>query len=237
MGIIFTAYIATDLEGNTVVVFRGTDPSNIMQWLINADIIPIRYGVGEVHSGFHKNTIVALDDIVPYLIQTTKGIYLTGHSLGGAMAVLFGTILSYEPRYKEIADRIISIYTFGQPAVGTNVFNQNHLQYPLHHHIFGTDPVPSIWSDITSFQHPVLSMMYTERTYNTQDKTWSIRLTETVSPPRTYPIITLAQIVFSYIHSRLPRMFQLPYAYGVSIEDHSPYGYMNAFNDVIQHSI
>lgn len=44
-------------------------------------------------------------------------LFITGHSLGGALAALYAIMLYYTGR-TEIADRIGAVYTFGQPRVG-----------------------------------------------------------------------------------------------------------------------
>ena len=52
-------YIATDERRNaTVIVFRGTQPSSIKNWLDNIDTVKVKYPLCdtkcEVHKGFYK---------------------------------------------------------------------------------------------------------------------------------------------------------------------------------------
>jgi hypothetical protein len=75
-----------------------------------------------VHAGF----LAAVDAVLPGLVarllpdnrdkRTLKPILLTGHSLGGALAVLCGFFLIRENF------PVHSLYTFGQPRVGNRPF-------------------------------------------------------------------------------------------------------------------
>jgi hypothetical protein len=70
-----------------------------------------------VHPGFTK----ALQSVWQSLQNklgsiNSKPIWLTGHSLGGAIATLLA--------YQLPAERIAALYTFGSPCVGTSVFAQ-----------------------------------------------------------------------------------------------------------------
>ncbi|MGH9283268.1 MAG: lipase family protein, partial [Acidimicrobiales bacterium] len=45
-------------------------------------------------------------------------LYLTGHSLGGALAALLGIMVATEPEYRAFAQQLRAIYSYGQPMVG-----------------------------------------------------------------------------------------------------------------------
>ena len=49
--------------------------------------------------------------------QTTR-LFLTGHSLGGALAVLAGAVLQFETNRS-----VTGVYTYGQPRVGDPDFS------------------------------------------------------------------------------------------------------------------
>ncbi|MFT2098772.1 lipase family protein [Marinomonas sp. 2405UD66-6] len=67
----------------------------------------------KLHQGFSGGAKAVYDDIKPYL-SIDKPIHLTGHSLGGAIAVVLGMYLTQEGYQVE------QVITFGQPKV-TNV--------------------------------------------------------------------------------------------------------------------
>ncbi|MCP2258891.1 Lipase (class 3) [Streptoalloteichus tenebrarius] len=96
--------------------FRGTEPAKIKDWLsdVNTPPSPGYGGKGYVHHGFGA----ALQSIYPQVRQALEDlrdqdqtIWFTGHSLGGALAMLAAARLYFEkPNLR--AD---GIYTFGQP--------------------------------------------------------------------------------------------------------------------------
>jgi hypothetical protein len=85
-------------------------------------------------------------------------LFVTGHSLGGALAVLYGVMLYYNGE-TEITDRLAAIYTFGQPRVGDKNFKK-YAECKLDEHrykrvVYCNDFVPRVPFDnnLFGFKH------------------------------------------------------------------------------------
>ena len=125
------SYTIKQSDGVTIIVFRGT--ANLKNVGTDIDLRPFKDDELDayIHRGFRDAAMFTLDDIKKnYKIEKT--VYLTGHSLGGAIAQIIGLWLDNDG-YN------VQIYTFGSPKVSTTFFgNQpNHYRVTLRN-----DPVP-----------------------------------------------------------------------------------------------
>lgn len=121
---------AYTLGGQDMIItaFRGTEPTNLRDWLSDATTPPwpAPGGKGYIHHGFGE----ALQSIWPQVRAAIdefhdngQSVWFTGHSLGGALAMLAGARLHFEDPHLTPA----GVYTFGQPRTCdrllTNEFN------------------------------------------------------------------------------------------------------------------
>ncbi|MFN0019475.1 MAG: lipase family protein [Pirellulaceae bacterium] len=98
-----------------VIAFRGTNQDQLADWLADANIRSDKVADGNIHQGFH----LATRDMLPELVQAVKDqggerkkVWVTGHSLGGAMALVF----TYDC-IKSADIKPVGLVTFGQPLV------------------------------------------------------------------------------------------------------------------------
>jgi hypothetical protein len=83
--------------------------------------------VGNVHSGFANSLRDSWAESIRKLLKkagagTRRTLWITGHSLGGALAVLAGGACAYDP---DTLLPVNGLYTFGQPRIGLHDFCNN----------------------------------------------------------------------------------------------------------------
>ena len=110
-----------------IVAFRGTQPNRPMDWFVDfrATSSPWDHNAGKVHSGFYDalrkvwGVALANGEVLPKRLvnQGSKTIWITGHSLGGALAELCAAQTVFVSNIP-----VQGVYTFGQPRVGSKDF-------------------------------------------------------------------------------------------------------------------
>ncbi|RWV91164.1 hypothetical protein GW17_00046571 [Ensete ventricosum] len=183
------AFVFNDKSADTeliVVAFRGTEPFDAVQWCTDFDFswyeIP---NVGKVHGGFmkalglqkkhgfpkdlpqssEKRPSYAYYDLREKLREVLRRkekakFLVTGHSLGGALAILFPSILALHGE-EWLLSRLEGVYTFGQPRVGDLKFGEfveQHLDKPkkrYFRYVYCNDIVPRVPYDDSAllFKH------------------------------------------------------------------------------------
>ena len=137
-------YIArTDVA--TIIAFGGTDPVRIADWVTDFTFFQTAEGI---HRGF-ENGVEAiweqLTALVPPRLNATGRLYVAGHSLGAALAVIAAERLVRENRVP--ADQMAGIYTFGMPRVGDRDFAARYealLGTKTFRLAYGDDIVPTV---------------------------------------------------------------------------------------------
>ncbi|KAF3320658.1 Lipase [Carex littledalei] len=154
-----------------VVAFCGTKPFNALQWCTDFDFswyeIP---GIGKIHGGFLKALGLQMNmgwptniqqegkpiayyvirDKLRQVLEKNKNakFLVTGHSLGGALAILFPSILAVNEEM-DLLKRLEGVYTFGQPRVGNDKFGafvKSHLDTEKTYlrYVYSNDIVPRV---------------------------------------------------------------------------------------------
>lgn len=106
-------------EEHCIVSFRGS--LSAVDWINNALIQLVPWaGEGAVHEGFKSALDCVWDSLLAQIKASSEGkkLWFTGHSLGGALALLAAV------RMRVVAGRKADgIYTFGMPKVGNAAFS------------------------------------------------------------------------------------------------------------------
>lgn len=177
MGI--NAGIIGHVDDGIIITFRGTRSKfnngigdftqSVLDWrntLSSKKVCFRPFGNGKVFKSFF-NSLNSIIDIVDKTISlipensTNFKIYITGHSKGGVMAVLFLRILEYKLYEKAIKMPETRITTFGTPKIGTKPFkieydnfleklNIKYNRYESFYDIFPHIPLPSNEKNILS---------------------------------------------------------------------------------------
>ncbi|KAA0064391.1 triacylglycerol lipase [Cucumis melo var. makuwa] len=142
------AFQNTANDPNVIVVaFRGS--SELGDWLVDFNVSWYNIeGIGHIHYGFmqalglqndgidwpkelpsrpdnHQFAYYTLRQVLRDVVKANDKarFIITGHSLGGALATLFVTILAFHGE-SALLKRLQAIYTFGQPRAGDRNFAQ-----------------------------------------------------------------------------------------------------------------
>jgi predicted lipase len=150
------------------VSMRGTQ--QLYDWLVNINAMKSRpYPNNDIdiffHKGFHKAATSCINEIFSEITtryeEETK-IYVTGHSLGGALAAILHGLWNEDPygnrffSHKRINNhfRTISCYVFGMPRYG-NFHAMEHFASP--YHIYNqADIVPTIPSKLFGYEDSLI---------------------------------------------------------------------------------
>jgi len=133
-------FVASNDE-DLVVAFRGTEPNRIEDWLTDLcyEYFERPVGGGSVHGGFWRAWLAVKSEVVDAVKSQRKmkqNVWVTGHSLGGALACLAGADLP-------AAHKPVSIHTFGGPRVGSPEYAKG-FKLSLARYVNNTDIVPHV---------------------------------------------------------------------------------------------
>ncbi|MCP3887250.1 MAG: lipase family protein [Desulfobulbaceae bacterium] len=121
------AFVVGD-KNKIIVSFRGTE-GKFKDWATDVNLVKTSWTnshpVGEVHSGFYGALKSVWEDMFAEIMNlrtNNQSIWLTGHSLGAALATLAAATLQLQ--HSNIT--INGVYTFGQPRLGDHKFSKNY---------------------------------------------------------------------------------------------------------------
>src|SRR6266496_1461246 len=131
-----------------VLAFRGTELTKFEDVKIDAMASTVSVLQGKVHAGFRVAYESVAKDIEESVLQLKEmPLYITGHSLGAALATVATQTLEHNPHIREV---IAACYTFGSPRVGNSHYDIE-FKSPIYRVVNTTDIVTVI---------PLLAMGY-----------------------------------------------------------------------------
>lgn len=158
--------------------------------------------------------------------EKPPALYITGHSLGGAMAAILAMMLMTDPEYREPLGALIrGVYTFGQPMVGTRKLAAGYEEIdpkyraPVVRYVFGQDPIPHLPSrDIGEFAH-----FGEEYRYNEAEEKWA----KSGHSKQMGSILGMGAALLAFPLGQLPF---LGGAFPYTIADHLPVYYIDTLS-------
>jgi hypothetical protein len=134
--------VVAEGHGATFVTFAGSDPGKPQDWITDFEAMP---APDSLHSGFKDAVETVWPAIQTALAKRTapaQPLFFTGHSLGGALAILAASRAPLEPNVQQVV-----VYTFGSPRNGGEKFFDDYTP-PLGNSTFrfvhGSDIVPTV---------------------------------------------------------------------------------------------
>lgn len=114
-------------ETGIILAFRGTRPDQLLDWVTDAYATQAPFGAcfqGPTVGGTHQGFTLALLRVWPQILRDVAAfqdkaqpLWITGHSLGGALAALAAAAFTFVQRMP-----VNGLHTFGQPRVGDLTF-------------------------------------------------------------------------------------------------------------------
>ncbi|KAI8387506.1 lipase precursor [Blakeslea trispora] len=154
-------FVMTSAADKTIyLVFRGS--ISAQNWMTDFQAMPVPYSAASgasVHSGFQsaiKDSVGTYFPIVKAQLDANPDykILVTGHSLGGALALLGGMDLTQ--RDSRINSSNLSIFTYGGPRVGNKAFAEYVVKskVPVFRSVNKMDPIPQTPPTLSGYVHP-----------------------------------------------------------------------------------
>lgn len=127
-------------DTHAVLAFRGSDPVTLQTWVTDlvVRLVERQEYNGRVHRGFSSVLSSSWKSVESVLAEAEgKPLFLTGHSMGGALAVLTAC------RLAKLDRPAVATYTFGAPRVGDRIFCSGY-SLPTYRLVNRLDLVPEM---------------------------------------------------------------------------------------------
>ena len=158
---------------DVVAAFRGTE-LKLRDWLSDLDgkLVPNQGGGGRVHSGFQTALNSVYSEIVHCMDAMAESgarrLFVCGHSLGGALALLFASRYQQESAGAgQSRPRLCEVFTYGAPRVGDVACADSYRKTSIaeHTHCWADreDPVTRVAPVSMNYRHAVQRQLYVNK--------------------------------------------------------------------------
>lgn len=136
-----------------IVAFRGTESSQVKDLMTDINLSLVPGPMGQVHRGFLASLESVWDKLIEAIASRQDGkrlLWITGHSLGGALAKLTVARLIRSRR------PVQGMYTFGAPRCGDTRFASEfdrHARHYVFRIVNEQDVVPKVAPEFLGYQH------------------------------------------------------------------------------------
>lgn len=135
----------------TILAFAGTDPLSLANWITDLDARTAPNGMAGGYKRAFEAVLPSVVAIARAQARRGRPLFLTGHSLGGALAV----VAAHELQASGV--EVEGVYTFGMPRPGDAGFADT-LYRPLlgartYRLVYGADIVPTVAPSWMGFRH------------------------------------------------------------------------------------
>jgi hypothetical protein len=127
-------------DTHAVLSFRGSDPVTLQTWLTDmvVKLVERPHYEGRVHLGFSSVLHHSWGKVQKIVAEAQdKPLFLTGHSMGGGLAVLSAC------RLAKLGRPPVAVYTFGSPRIGDRAFCAGY-SLPTYRLVNRLDLVPEL---------------------------------------------------------------------------------------------
>ena len=202
-----------------ILAFRGT--TVLLDWISDADVDLIGGPAGRIHEGFSMALSFVWMDIWNYIKERRNGraIWVTGHSLGAALATLAVAKLRLERD-----EAVNGLYTFGAPRAGdlefARVFDLDFGQQTFRY-VNDQDIVSRVPLRLMQYSHVGTFHWFDEDGVQVQDASWWDIVTNRIREPIDQLIPRLLPVTDDLLlrfQARVPKRLRGRIE---AIEDHS----------------
>ena len=135
-------------DGVTIVSFGGTDPLVLAHWITD---LRVGKNAAGVHQGFAEALEVVWAPIAGALREPPHALLFTGHSMGGALALLCADRVR-----SELGVAPAAVFGFGMPRAGNAAFSKRinaAFGQRVYRFAHGRDLVPSVPPALLGYRH------------------------------------------------------------------------------------